>query len=630
MVNLPQHLIDSREEVDDAIRAWQALRDTRWDNRNSGTALENMLKILRFLGLQCDSRVQEVFPRGRTSQSRGRRRGERREVPSQRQDSSTTRYIIVERISDDNEGIVPRKGFPSQFGSDSKNLYSVMCMWNHRPHTITSNYWVSNSSRRGQQAVIVIYLGGLTNVERNEIRTNCIRDDLSFALLDEILFEYLANIHRDSRFETFIKCALAYSAPNPYLPEERFSQAVPPEMFYGRESLAAGIEYGSTHLLFGGRQIGKTALLRHIEGRGNDCEERRFTWFIDLKGEGFGARPDESDDHSDSESDDRKPAHPDDIWKILLKKFKEHGFIEEDRKDAPSADIPEILESAILQDPRLRILVLFDESDRFMELDQEQGWRVLESMRVRMARTSNRFKFVFAGLHSVQRFALERRENTPLYSFGFDPNTPRRGGLGPFKYDEAQRLVVEPMRTIGIEFESPILVDTILTHTECHPAEIQFFCHRLVALLREKGVSENPPYTIRQNQVDEVANSEHIRRGIRRRYEATFELDERYRAISLSMIYHYHGPAASALESLSISAVRDLVLDLIRNKRIRKQFAEEKLTAVELESLLNELVGLGILVQHGTGYRVRSQRIARVFGRSEDVLDEILKMTEGR
>ena len=598
MVNLRQHSIESeagKAEVADAIQAWISLKNAQWNNREQRPALENILKILRFVGLQCDSR-------GITGDStRSRRSGPAR------------RELTVEL---DQEGIVPQRGFPPQFGSDSNGVYDVVCTWNYSPHAVTSLSTVTRSARNGQRALIVFYFGGLTKPARNEIRTNCIRDNLSFALLDEILFEFLATVDRQSRFETFIKCALAYSAPNPYIPEDRLSEAVPPEMFYGRESIAADIEYGSTHFLFGGRQVGKTALLRHIRRRGNDREGRRFTWFIDLKAEGYI-----------SGAADKDPMA---VWEMLLRLFKEDGLLGEDPSEVPSESIPGLLGGTIQQDGRLRVLILLDESDRFLELDMDSGSRVVEAMRSLMRDTNDRFKVVFAGLHSVQRFALTRRENTPFYSFGFDPSTPRRGGLGPFKYDEAQRLVVEPMRAIGIEFESPLLVDTILTHTECHPAEIQFFCHRLVALLRESGILDTPPYSIRQNHVDEVANSEHIRKGIRRRYEVTFELDERYRAISLSMIHHYHGPESPALEPLSVSAVRDLVRDLIQNDQIWDNFDESRLSDVELESLLNELVGLGILVKHGTGYRVRSQRIARVFGRSEDVIDEIVKISEGR
>ncbi len=596
MENSPLRSVESdaqRQEVSDAIQAWMDLKNVPWYRREQRPALENILKILRFVGLQCDSRGVQEYPTRSTAQS-----------------SPARRRLAV---NSEQEGIVQLKGIP-QFGSNANNVYHIVCTWNYRPHALTSLDWVTSSARDGGSALIVIYLDGLTKPERNEIRKNCIRDDLSFALLDEILFEHLVTVNRDSRFETFIKCALAYSAPNPYIPEDKLGAYVPPEIFYGRESVAYSIERGSTHILFGGRQVGKTALLRHIERRGNNREERRFTWFIDLKNEGY--RPNSPDKGTEK------------VWQLVLGLFKEEHLIGEDPTEVPLENIPRLLRTAFRQDPRLRVLVLLDESDRFLELDTEVGSPVVEAMRVLMVDTNSRFNVVFAGLHSVQKHA--NRPNTPLANFGFDPNNPRRGGLGPLKYDEAQRFVIEPMRAMGIEFENSLLVDTILTHTECHAAEIQFFCHSLVELFRNSESLENPPYTIRQNHVDEVANSEAIREGIRRRYDLTFRLDERYRAISLSMVHYYHGTDAVSLEPLSIIDVRNLVRDQIVNDQMWEEFDETKLSNSELEALLNELVGLGILVQQSTGYRIRSQRIARVFGSRDNVQNELSRMNDGR
>ena len=596
MVNPSQHSIDTesgRAEVADAIKAWRALRNAQWNNRGQRPVLENILKILRFMGLQCDSRSVQADSTRSTTQI-----------------SPAGRHFTV---NSEQEGTVQLKGLP-QFGSDAKGVYHIVCAWNHRPHTVTSLNWVTSNARGGGSALIVIYLDGLTKSERNEIRGNCVRDDLSFALLDEILFEYLATVDRYSRFETFIRCALAYSAPNPYIPEENLGAYVPPEIFYGRERIARSIERGSMHILFGGRQVGKTALLRHIERRGNDREGRRFTWFIDLKDEGFS--PGSPDKNTEV------------VWKVLLRLFKEEGLIGENPADVRLEDMQRLLRRTFYQDPRLRVLVLLDESDRFLELDTASGSPVVESMRVLMVDTNNRFNVVFAGLHSVQKHA--NRPNTPLANFGFDSNSPRRGGLGPLRYDEAQRFVTEPMHTVGIEFENPLLVDTILTFTECHAAEIQFFCHSLVALFRKNGQLENPPYTIRQNHVDEVADSEVIRRGIRRRYDLTFRLDERYRAISLSMVHYYHGADTSSLTPLSVSDVRNLVREQIVNEQLWDAFDENNLSNSELEALLNELIGLGILAQQNTGYRIRSQRIARVFGSRDDVTNEISRMNDSR
>ena len=598
MTSLPSHLAESlsrRNDVLEAIEAWRTLRNTQWNNREHRPALENIVRILQFLGLQCDAQgVTDVSTR------------------STARNSPARRHIIVQVAQ---EEIITLRGIP-QFGSNSNGIYHIVCAWNHRPHTVTTLTPVRNGAVGGQDAVIVLYMNGLTTAERGEIRKNSIADNLSFALLDELLFEYLATIDRDNRWVSFLKCALAYSAPNPYIPEESWGAPVPAEIFYGRENVASDIEdmSGGTHFLFGGRQVGKTALLRNIERRVHDPEVHRFAWFVDLIYHGYIL--------------DGIAKDPMDIWDILLNQFVEQGLTGKDALSLSSESVREHLGKLFQKDPRLRVLVMFDEADRFLELDAAKGSPLVGSMRTLMVDANNRFKIVFAGLHSVQRLA--RSKNTPYRNLRFDPNNPRRGGLGPLKYSEAQRFILEPMHAMGFAFEDPLLVDTILTHTECHPSEIQFFCHNLVKLLRQKGLVGEAPYMVRQDHVDEVAMSREIRDGIWGRFDETFRLDARYRAISLSMMYHYHGPDTASQQSLTIGEVREHVIDLVNAEVLASQFMEHNLSDLDLESLLNELVGLGILVQHGTGYRIRSQRMARVFGTEEAVFDEMIKLNESR
>ena len=596
MASLPQHLVDSRArriEVLETIEAWQTLRNTQWNFRAQRPALENILKIIQFLGLQCDTRaVTDISTR------------------STARNSPARRHITVEVAQ---EEINTLKGVP-QFGSNSNGVYHIICAWNYRPHMVTTLAPIRSNAVGGQNAVIVLYMSGLTTAERGEIRRNCIADNMSFALLDELLFEFLATIDRDDRLIAFLKCALAYSAPNPYIPEESWGAPVPPEIFYGREDVAADIENtsGGTHFLFGGRQVGKTALLRNIERRVHDPEARHFAWFVDLIDHGYIL--------------DGAEKEPKDIWDILLSHFIEQGLVGREALSIVTDSVRDHLGKLFQRDPRLRVLVMFDEADKFLELDAAVGSPIVGSMRTLMVDANNRFKIVFAGLHSVQRLA--RSKNTPYRNLRFDPNNPRRGGLGPLKYSEAQRFILEPMHAMGIVFEDSLLVDTILTHTECHPSEIQFFCHNLVELLRQKGIVGDPPYMIRQVHVDEIAMSREIRDGIKGRFDETFRLDARYHAISLAMMYHYHGPDSAAQQSLTVSDVRDHVLDLVTSDGLVSQFRDDNLSDLDLESLLNELVGLGILVQHDMGYRIRSQRMARVFGSGDEVLDEMIKLNE--
>ena len=594
MTALPDHLRDSqsqREEVMKAIQAWTHLKAVQWNNRGQTPTLRNILRILQFVGMQCDmEEIEYDSPRKFT------RNSPRRDL---------TLQIEPENIPSGLRGI-------PQFGSESGGTYHIACLWDARPDLVTSTRHIRENAICGRSAVIVIYMGGLTKNERNEIRLKCCRENLSVAVLDEMLFEFLAYQPRDTRLASFLNCSLAYSSPNPFIPEEGWGAPVPQEMFYGRDRIIADIENMSnqgTSLLFGGRQLGKTSLLRHVEHRMHLPKQQRFAWFIDLKGEQY------------VDGNDKDPLE---IWQILLKQFVESDLISADTTSDTPDNIRDSLRSVVRGDPRLRILVMFDEADAFLTSDAQIGAPVVESMRTMMAET-NRFKVVFAGLHSVQRFAYASKPNNPFLNLGFDESKPRRGGLGPLAYSDAQRLVQEPLRTMGFQFEDPLLVDRILTYTECHPSEVQFFCHKLVQMIREERANEKIPIIIRQSDVEEVAENNDIRGGIRRRFEQTFILDEWYRAISLCMIFDYESPTQARR---SVEEIRSLLKSLLKEGWLSEEFDEQKLSDRELNSLLTELVGLGILAADGSGYSIRSPRIARVFGSPDDVLYELLNMGE--
>ena len=89
-------------------------------------------------------------------------------------------------------------------------------------------------------------------------------------------------------FVHFLGCTLPYSASNPYNPATNMGLSVPMEMFYGRDRLALELETmrNGTSIVFGGRQLGKTALLKRVQEDFAKPDLHRFAWFIDLKAEG--------------------------------------------------------------------------------------------------------------------------------------------------------------------------------------------------------------------------------------------------------------------------------------------------------------------------------------------------------
>ena len=445
--------------------------------------------------------------------------------------------------------------------------------------------------------MIAIYLNALTEAERQEVRRESWAHGLTISIVDEVLLAYLAS-RGDDRFRAYVETSLPFTAANPYNPETAgWGARVAPEMFYGRKQLADEIlaMRGGTSLVFGGRQLGKTALLRHVEGRFSNPELRRFAWFIDLKDRGYVPDAECSKD-------------PQDILELLRDRFRQDSILVDGTNACDQEQVRQNILKAFEDDRELRVLAMFDESDAFLQSDWSSGSQVVESLRALMDDTGNRFKVVFAGLHNVQRFA--NRPNNPFPNLGFNPNRPRRGGIGPLGDHEARRLVEEPFNLLGFRFE-PLVVEKILSYTNRHPSLIQFFCHELIRSHRQSNPDDSPPFTIGISDVDGVYRSRGIQEGIKRRFEETFKLDPRYHVIALTMILEQQHPT----EKWSLDKFRSNC-----QTYCRLTFDPDNLTDLELSSLLNELTGLGVLAQDGDAYRMRSSLIAQMFGSPDEVL----------
>ena len=170
--------------------------------------------------------------------------------------------------------------------------------------------------RQSECAVVVLYLNALTEAERHDIRRESWANDLTIPIVDEVLLAYLARCG-DDRFRTFLEVSLPFTAANPYNPETAgWGSRVAPEMFYGREQLAREIVAmrDGTSLIFGGRQLGKTALLRHVEKMASHPDLRRFAWFIDLKARGYVP-------------DSEPVKDPRDILEVLHGRFRQEGIL---------------------------------------------------------------------------------------------------------------------------------------------------------------------------------------------------------------------------------------------------------------------------------------------------------------
>ena len=579
-------MTETQASIDSEAReAWIQLRDQRPHTRTGQASRHRVGKVLRFLGLPYERERQLS------------------EGDESRQGSGWAFFTLEVKPQD----VASIKGGP-QYGSQANGVYHIFCLWEDaRPDRIRANRTIRKLAKRGQAAVIVLCLRALTDAERQDIRRYSWAEDLSMAVLDDLLFVFLTR-STGSRLPLFFELSLPYSAANPYNPDTSWGARVPPEMFYGRRRLAQDLMTmrNGTSLVFGGRQLGKTALLRHVEEEFTDPDLRRFAWFMDLKDHGYVTASDQQKDEAPRNA----------IFHILHSHFVSRGILRNGGSSGDTNQSREQILSAFNSDQQLQILAMFDESDRFLESDQKTNFAAVESMRALMADTGNRFKVVFAGLHTVQRFA--NGPNNPFPNLGFDRNSPRRGGIGPLEDYEARQLVEEPFHILGFRFR-PLVIDKILSYTNRHPSLIQFFCHELHQAFCRNKISGNPPFEISIEDVDRVYRTQGIQAGIKDRFQATFELDTRYRVIALAMILEQNRPT-----------------ERWTSDRIRKAcqgycpwtFDPNNLDSGELLSLLNELIGLGILAQDGDHYRMRSSLIEQMFGSLDSIFDTLVALGE--
>lgn len=345
----------------------------------------------------------------------------------------------------------------------------------------------------------------------------------SFLLLDEaILLSLLAQ--RGSRLASWFALALPFTYSEPYDASAGF---VPPEMFYGRTSeLDAVKAQGGCYFIYGGRQLGKTALLRRAEKTFHEPAEDRYAVWVDLLAQGIG---------------ERRPAV--DVWLSLSDKLRElniQGLELPPVNTAKSASIDAFLSSikAFIQaKPGRRILLLLDEADHFFEQDARHGSSYAETRRLKqlMDETERRFKVVFAGLHNVLRTAST--SNQPL---GHLNEAVRIGPLmNEREIRAAEELITRPIEAAGFEFEDRSLVMRILAQTNYYPSLIQLYCTQLLRHLRETKLRRRdfvgPRFRIDEADIESVFAGRPLRDAIRSKFRLTLQLDDRYEVIAYAI-----------------------------------------------------------------------------------------------
>lgn len=454
---------------------------------------------------------------------------------------------------------------------------------------------VANRNELGARPHFIFVMDTISDTARRSfLRQARGRSDKPLALLDEATVNALAAT-RGRTLRHLFDLTVPYGSACPY---DDQAAATSPEMFFGRKAeLAEVINPHGSCLVFGGRQLGKTALLKQaqvqLRGRAGQAVA-----YVVIQHTG---------DTSVAES----------VWTQIATELRREGT--DGLKTIGSSDtrhVADELRDWLAGGIDRRLLILLDEADAFLESEIENNYPNIGIMKRLMEDTDRRAKFVFAGLHNVQRFA--KSPNSPLLHLGMPINV---GPLYGTERLEARRMAFDPMAGVGISFERPSDAAHMLSLVGYYPSLVQTFGKSLLTHVNKqaavRGEATQLPLEIRRDDIAACFQDAAFRAELVRKFKATLNLDPRYELITYAICWqtdedrqagNYGGGGYSDVQ----------IRDLARGFWPQGFTGDDSLDA--FQALLDEMVGLGVLTALGASrYALRSGRIAAMLGGPEQI-----------
>ena len=419
-----------------------------------------------------------------------------------------------------------------------------------------------------------------------------------FLLVDQVLFLYLAGHQETERLPAMLQCTLPYTTYQPFL---RDGGSTADEMFCGRTlELNNIIDPNGACVVYGGRQLGKTALLERAESCCSKPQDHAFAIYSTIRWKSTEA----------------------DVVDTLIYDInrKAKDFI----ALTPCQTIREmcIQLSALFQSGKIKSMhLLIDEVDDFLGAIAQDSYQQLQPLVDLKRETKNNFKFVIAGLHNVCRAKNATRANGIFGQLG----TPLC--IKPLSPIDAMQLLSRPLRYLGFQIDQYPHLETILTNTNYYPGILQFFGYILVETLTGQyskyyhAANGNPPFTLQDEQLGAVMNSADLNKSIKDKFRWSLELDPRYFMIArcITVLYHLHEDdrMVGNWQGFSIREVMD-VADLYQIHCLAPMSPQEYTV------LMDEMVEMGILskpTESTNRYRLRRSSFIDIIGESLDVLE---------
>lgn len=418
----------------------------------------------------------------------------------------------------------------------------------------------------------------------------------SFIIIDRVLMLYLATLDSSKWLSALLKCTLPYTYCQPYV---QGAGVIADEMFFGRKAELHNIrDYGGASLVYGGRQLGKTALLLRACSLMNNPVHKKFAVYIDvtkLKAEQVFTK----------------------IYGVL----KKNKIIEEQCTNIE--EMCSAISNKLSTGEILGLQIFIDEVDVYFEDISDDDYEELKPFKKLRDSFPNRFKVVFAGLHKV----AHNKNNSVILHLGASLC------IKPLSPTDAKNLIERPLSYLGFRFqgdEGKKQLTLIMANTNYYPGLLHLFCYKIVESISENyknyygAAKQNPPYTINEEYLGKLLLTAGLNDQIKRFFRGTLELDPRYKLIANIIAYlSYRDKEENTihLEGFHMAEIKNF--EDIQLTKDMKDY--------EFETLLNEMVEMGILWNKSDTkfYRLRRNSFLEMLGSYDDVFSYIYSATEG-
>lgn len=439
----------------------------------------------------------------------------------------------------------------------------------------------------------------------------------NFIILDRVMALNIAEERKASRWNTLLCCAVPFQPVNPYSDDP--NDEIPKEMFFGRVSEINDIINTKTAtLVYGGRQLGKTALLHQARNLSANFQLKKWASYVTIK--------------------DKKVSEAAQIiGDTLLNNQKEKFFFSSSRKTWTWNILISTIHDRLtyVENCKDEFFLLIDEADAFLKDSAKRNYTELEDLLQIVTDTNNRFRFVLAGLRDVVRFHRGANANNNIVS------KFKQLPIKPLDFKDARQLLVKPLSYLGYTFsdEEGDVIAQILHSTNYFPGIIHFYAHKLIEKKQESfNSSSSPTFKLDRNDLLLLLKDKKFLELRKSRLEITLELDEKedkyYNTLALLLSYYNYGSVAEKGKNYSQYGATPMAL-LECAKSIEKDARISKLSEDQLTAVLEELCDLYILrgVPDDEGvvhYDFARTAFADMLGRKDEVQMKLISlMAEG-